>query len=153
MKGESTSAQLDQSPMHLLHRAGQCADSLFQARANDSDLTPRQLAVLEAVANSEGPSQTELVVRTGIDRSTLSDVVRRLQKRRLLQRRRTKDDARAYAIALTDKGRQVLRMVGPIAKLTDEQVLAALTSKQRELLIDALRTIVGAIQLGPSMGG
>jgi DNA-binding MarR family transcriptional regulator len=94
------------------------------------------------------PSQTELVNRTGIDRSTLSDVVRRLQKRRLLQRRRTKDDARAYTVALTDKGRQVLRMIGPIAKQTDEQMLAALPSKQRAQLIDALKSIVEAVQQG-----
>jgi len=112
------------------------------------DLTPRQLAVLDAVADSEGPNQTELVNRTGIDRSTLSDVVRRLQKRRLLQRRRTKDDARAYAIGLTDKGREVLRTARPIAKQTEEQVLAALTSNQRKQLIDALKSIIGAVQQG-----
>jgi MarR family transcriptional regulator, temperature-dependent positive regulator of motility len=152
MKGKLTSDQLNQSPMHLLHRAGQCADSLFEAQAEDSGLTPRQLAVLDAVANSEGPSQTELVTRTGIDRSTLSDVVRRLQKRHLLQRRRTKDDARTYAIALTDKGRQVLCRVEPMAKLTDEQLLGGLTSKQREQFIDALKSIVGAMPHG-SMGG
>jgi hypothetical protein len=57
MKGELTSDQLNQSPMHLLHRAGQCADSLFEAGAKDSDLTARQLAVLDAVANSEGQRQ------------------------------------------------------------------------------------------------
>ena len=146
MKSELTSGQLDQSAMHLLHRAGQSADGLFQAAANDIDLTPRQLAVLEAVAASEGGNQTELVRRTGIDRSTLSDVVRRLQKRRLLQRRRTTDDARAYAIALTDKGHEVLRTIEPIAKRADEQLLAALSRKQREQLIYALQSIIEAMQ-------
>ena len=152
MKSELTSGQLDQSAMHLLHRAGQSADGLFQAAANDIDLTPRQLAVLEAVAASEGGNQTELVRRTGIDRSTLSDVVRRLQKRRLLQRRRTTDDARAYAIVLTDKGREVLRTIEPIAKRADEQLLAALSRKQREQLIHALQSIIEAMQY-PSGGG
>jgi DNA-binding MarR family transcriptional regulator len=47
----------------------------------DGDLTPRQLAVLVTVANNEGLSQTGLVDRTGIDRSTLADIVRRLQPR------------------------------------------------------------------------
>ncbi len=148
MKGELTSDHLQLSPVHLLHRAGQCADSLFKARAKDTDLTPRQLAVLDAVADSEHLSETDLVERTGIDRSTLSDIVRRLQKRRLLQRRRMKDDARAYAVALTDNGRQMLRKLEPIAKRTEEQVLAALTIKQRAQLIDALKSIVAAVQQG-----
>jgi DNA-binding MarR family transcriptional regulator len=152
MKSELTSGPLDQSAMHLLHRAGQSADGLFQAAANDIDLTPRQLAVLEAVAASEGGNQTELVRRTGIDRSTLSDVVRRLQKRRLLQRRRATHDARAYAIVLTDKGREVLRTIEPVAKRADEQLLAALSSKQRAQLINALQSIVEATQ-NPSAGG
>jgi DNA-binding MarR family transcriptional regulator len=145
MKSELTSGQLDQSAMHLLHRASQSADSLFQAGANNIDLTPRQLAVLEAVAIGKDPNQTELTARTGIDRSTLSDIVRRLQKRGLLLRRTT-DDARAYAVALTGKGRQVLRISGPIAKRADEQLLATLTSEQREQLINALQSIVEAMQ-------
>jgi DNA-binding MarR family transcriptional regulator len=51
---------------------------------------------------NEGLSQTGIVARTGIDRSTLADLVRRLQRKGLLQRRRTKDDARAYAVKMGD---------------------------------------------------
>jgi len=60
---------------------------------------------------------------TGIDRSTLADVVRRLSKKGLLQRRRTREDARAYAVKLTDEGRRVLRGAEPLAKQVDERVL------------------------------
>ena len=51
-------------------------------------------------------------------------------------------------MALTDNGRQVLRKLEPIAKRTEEQVLAALTIKQRAQLIDALKSIVAAVQQG-----
>gem|GEM_PF-6584745 len=61
MKRELASVQLAQSPMHLLHRAGQIGDSLFHATTKETDLTPRQLAVLKAVSNTEDPTQTELV--------------------------------------------------------------------------------------------
>src|SRR5438552_7232397 len=86
---------LDQSPTHLVHRVAQCAGDIFDAQMKDSDLTPRQLAVLVIVGSHEGLSQTGIVDRTGIDRSTLADLVRRLQKKGLLQRRRTQKDARA----------------------------------------------------------
>ena len=63
---------LGRSPVHLLHRAEQCAEELFQAEIGDADLTARQLAVLTTVAENEGLSQTGIVERTGIDRSTLA---------------------------------------------------------------------------------
>ena len=107
--------RLERSPIHLLHRAGQCAADIFQAEMETGDLTPRQLAVLVTVAQHEGLSQTQLVERTGIDRSTLADIVRRMLKKGLLQRRRTKEDARAYAVKLTEEGWRVLRRTEPMA--------------------------------------
>lgn len=140
------SDRLHRSPIHLLHRAGQCADDIFHAEMKDDDVTPRQLAVLLTVANNEGLSQTGIVDRTGIDRSTLADVVRRLQKKGLLQRQRTKEYARVYAVKLTDQGRRLLRTAQPIAKRVDERILAALPAKQRQQFIAVLQSIVTILQ-------
>jgi len=134
--------RLDRSPLHLLHRVGQCAADLFASEISESDLTPRQYAVLVTVAGNEGLSQTGLVERTGIDRSTLADIVRRMLKKGLLQRRRTREDARAYAVRLTDEGWRVLKAAEPLVKKVDEQILSALPSKQRAQFIDELRLIV-----------
>ena len=136
--------RLDRSPVHLLHRAGQCASDIFQAEI--ADLTPRQLAVLMTVAGDEGASQTKLVDATGIDRSTLADIVRRLCRKGFLQRRRTREDARAYAIKLTDEGRRVLRSAEPLAKRVDDRVLGALPAGRREAFMAALTSIVEMLQ-------
>jgi DNA-binding MarR family transcriptional regulator len=109
-------------------------------------LTPRQLAVLVTVSNNEGLSQTGLVDRTGIDRSTLADIVRRMQRKGLLQRRRTKEDARAYAVKLTEEGRRILRTAEPLAKRVDDRILDALPGKQRDQFIDGLQAIVDTLQ-------
>ena len=69
-----------------------------------------------------------------------------MQRKGLLQRRRTKEDARAYAVKLTDEGRRVLRSAEPLAKKVDERVLDALPAKQREQFIDDLLSIVDALQ-------
>lgn len=137
---------LDRSPLHLLHRAYQSAGDVFKAEMRIDGLTPRQLAVLVAVAESEGLSQTDVVDRTGIDRSTVAEMVRRMQRKGLVQRRRTREDARAYAVKLTDEGRRVLRTAEPLAKRIDERVLDALPTKQREQFIAGLRTIVTILQ-------
>ena len=124
MAKEPASSRLERSPLHLLHRAGQCAADLFQTELGGDDLTPRQYAVLLTVAMNEGLNQTQLVERTGIDRSTLADVVRRMLKKGMLQRRRTRDDARAYAVKLTDEGARILKTHDPLARRVDERILS-----------------------------
>ncbi len=136
---------LSASPLHLLHRAGQCAGDIFQSEMSSGDVTPRQYAVLVTVAGNEGLSQTQLVDRTGIDRSTLADIVRRMMKKGLLQRRRTKEDARAYAVRLTEEGRKVYESVGPMAHRVDERILDVLPAAQRERFLKDLNVIVEAL--------
>lgn len=109
------------------------------------DLTPRQYAVLITVSLNEGLSQTDLVEKTGIDRSTLADIVRRMLKKGLLQRRRTREDARAYAVKLTDEGWKALKSADPVAKRVDDKILAALPAAQRDRFVQDLNTIVQAL--------
>ncbi len=113
------------SILHLLYRAGQFADELF-AENFGQDLTPRQYEVLKAVLVSDSPSQTYLVDQTGIDPSKLADIVRRLVQRGLLQRRRTRLDARRYATKLTEKGGELLESAEPAVDRTCKHLLAGL---------------------------
>jgi MarR family transcriptional regulator, temperature-dependent positive regulator of motility len=128
--------------LHLLHRAGQCAAEMFQSEVGSDDLTPRQYAILLTVSQNEGLSQTQLVDLTGIDRSTLADVVRRMLKKGLLQRRRTKDDARAYAVKVTEEGARVLKAHDPLARKVDERILSSLPATQRDRFLQDLNAIV-----------
>ena len=148
-----TTGRLDRSPIHLLHRAGQCAGDVFAAEIGDTDLTPRQYAVLHSVSQNEGLSQTDLVQHTGVDRSTLADIVRRMLKKGLLQRRRTKEDARAYAVKLTEEGWRVLKAAEPVVKRVDERILSALPAKQREQLLGDLAAIVATLNAAQNNRG
>lgn len=144
MKRGKTS-DLDRSPIHLLHRAYQAAGDIFQAEVKVDGVTPRQLAALLAIAEHEGLSQADIVDRTGIDRSTVAATIRRLERKGLIQRRRTKEDARAYAVKLTDGGRRALRTARPLANGVDERVLNALEPVRREQFISDLLAIVGSL--------
>ncbi len=135
---------LRRSAIHLIHRAGQCAADIFQDEARRSGLTPRQFVVLLTIAEEEGLTQTDLVERTGIDRSTLADIVARLLARGLIQRRRAKEDARAYAIKLTALGWKGLREAAPSAVAADSRLLEALPPAKREEFLNALDLIVAA---------
>jgi DNA-binding MarR family transcriptional regulator len=145
---EKRGSSAGHSALHLLHRAGQRADELFAEGIGKSDLTPRQYAVLKAVGDTEEPSQTTLVELTGIDRSTLADIVRRLVDRRLLQRRRTRHDARMYAVRLTAPGAAAVRSAEPVAKRTDDRLLAALSAAEKETFVKLLSKVVVLSQDG-----
>ena len=102
-----------------VHRAEQAAALLF-AKNSAAKMTVRQAIVLKAVLDNSGGSQTDLVRATGVDRSTLADIVRRLQRRGWLQRRRTKEDARAYAVQLTPEGHKALQSARQAATKTEK---------------------------------
>jgi DNA-binding MarR family transcriptional regulator len=104
------------------------------------------------VQGQEGLSQTDIVERTGIDRSTLAHIVRRLKDKGLVRRRRTKEDARAYAVRLTGVGRQVLGKVSPIAAGVDRSVQGALPSGRHEAFLIALASIVRTLESGNRAG-
>ena len=138
------SHQLKRSATHLIHRAGQGAADIFQVEALSSGLTPRQFAVLMTIAEQEGLTQTDLVDRTGIDRSTLADIVARLLARGLIHRKRAKEDGRAYAIKLTSQGWKGLRDAEPGAAATDSRLLSVLPPPKRQEFLDILAMIVDA---------
>src|SRR5581483_3832567 len=108
--GKKTEAgrALERSPSHLLHRALQLALDIYAEETGPDAITQRQYAVLSAVASHEGLTQTDLVHATGIDRSTLADLVARMIGKSLLARQRSVADARANTVRLADKGRAVL---------------------------------------------
>jgi DNA-binding MarR family transcriptional regulator len=126
----------------LLHRACQRADSLFtQANAKPA-LTRSQFVVLNAVKQSGGGSQSTLVDATGIDRSSMADLVGRLVKLGWLQRTRSKQDRRAYEVQLTAKGVAVLARAEPAARRTNEALLASLSKEERTQFIVILERIL-----------
>jgi DNA-binding MarR family transcriptional regulator len=127
----------------LLHRACQRADSLFSQAVGKPALTRSQFAVLNAVKQADGGSQSTLVEGTGIDRSSMTDLVARLIKYGWLQRTRAEHDRRAYEVRMTAKGAAVLAAVEPAARKTDNALLAPLSKAERTQFLAALERIVG----------
>jgi DNA-binding MarR family transcriptional regulator len=116
-------AVLDRSPSHLLHRALQRALDIYAEEFGDGAITQRQFAVLAAAEAREGATQADLVRTTGIDRSTLADMARRMIDKGLLERERSTMDARANAVRLTDAGRTALMDAGPRMAAADARLL------------------------------
>lgn len=137
--------ELQKSPGHLLRRAQQYADDLYKSEVGANGPTPRQFAVLHTVAQDEGLSQTDLVRRTGIDRSTLADMIARLTKKGLLARQRTKTDARANAVKLTAAGKKMLSAAENKVMAAEQKALTMLPKTQQGAFLKALQSYAEAL--------
>ncbi|MDX2155460.1 MAG: MarR family winged helix-turn-helix transcriptional regulator [Hyphomicrobiaceae bacterium] len=144
MSQNASSQALSGSLTHLLHRACQVADGVFNEEAGATGLTTRQFAVLVAVAENKDISQTGLVHATGIDRSTVAEIVKRLLKRNLIKRRRTRLDARTYAVRLTEEGEALLSSVAPAARRAEARLASVLNGHDGPVLNEALAHLVAA---------
>lgn len=138
---QEPSFTLATSTTHLLHRAQQIAVDLSAAALATTGLTIRQFAVLAALNDEDGQTQSSLVEVTGIDRSTLADMVARMEKGGMVQRIKSSHDARAKAVSLTDAGRAAFDVSAPVVQAADAELVAQLRKSRRASLLESLITI------------
>ncbi|MGQ3043942.1 MAG: MarR family winged helix-turn-helix transcriptional regulator [Brevundimonas aurantiaca] len=140
---------LGTSPSHLMHRALQLALDIYSEEMGPDGLTQRQFAVLEAASLKAGLTQTELVRMTGIDRSTLADLVTRMTAKGLLERERSTLDARAKAVRLSPEGAARLEAARPLVETADKRIMALLPKGQRDAFLNQLAELAAAADAAP----
>jgi len=137
------------SPSHLIHRALQLALDIYAEETGPDGLTQRQFAVLEAVSHKAGLTQTDLVRATGIDRSTLADLVARMTTKGLLDREKSTIDARAKAVRLSAAGEIALEAARPRVEAADKRIMALLPKGKRDGFLELLGELAGEADAAP----
>lgn len=132
---------LAMSPTHLLYRAQQLAANKSAATLKAAGLTIRQFALLEALNENDGATQSQLVDATAIDRSTLADMVSRMERSGLLRREKSSRDMRANTVHLTEKGDSALETARPAVQAADSEMLDLLPKNRRNSFIGILSLI------------
>src|SRR4051812_44218475 len=138
---------LSESPSYLLKRCAQYFGDLYQNEAGSQELTKQQFTLLSALEHNDGVSQTALVEITGIDRSTLAEMVRRMLEKGLLSRERTEEDQRANAVAISQAGRRSLRAARNAADRAERALLEPLPLLERQKFLKALSQIAQAAEM------
>ena len=138
------SFELAQTPAHLMRLCQQYYGELYAQETGARDLTKQQFTLLCALEHQDGATQTALVETTGIDRSTLAEMVRRMRERGLLSRERTEEDMRANAVAMTQGGRKALKSARAAAERAERMFLEALPAPDRQRFVKLLAVIASA---------
>ncbi len=133
--------QLERSTYHLLKRAAKHAANLHGDKVGKHGLTQRQFAVLIAVDENEGLSQTMLVTLTSIDRSTMADLVGRLIAQGYIRRKRDKTDGRRNVLKMTAAGKRALQTAGPGIASVDRKLTSLIPKEHRKSFRAALKIL------------
>ncbi len=135
--------RLADAPGHLLRRCQQRAVELFMAEVGSQKLTPRQFALLLTISQRPGLTQTELVQRTGIDRSTVGDMLDRLVRRSLVRRRRSGHDQRANTLFILPAGLTAVETAIDAVERAQTRILEPVPDELRPALIVGLKAMAG----------
>jgi DNA-binding MarR family transcriptional regulator len=118
----------------LLAQTHMAARELGNAALAELDLDVREYGALLILTN-EGPlSQHGLGALQRCDRTTMVAIVDHLEALGLVERRRNPADRRAYALETTAAGRRVLTRARSKVQAGERELLAALSTGEREEL-------------------
>jgi DNA-binding MarR family transcriptional regulator len=131
-----------EKPGHLIRRLQQIALALFMEQAKHFDVTPVQYSALIAVENHPRIDQTALCNIIAFDRSTIGDVVGRLERKGLIRRRNGAVDRRTKSLFITPVGRRLLQQIEPAVQSTQRLILSPLKPGERSAFMRMLKQLV-----------
>jgi MarR family transcriptional regulator, lower aerobic nicotinate degradation pathway regulator len=134
--------ELYRKPGHLIRRMQQIAVAIFLEECADFDLTPVQYAALVAIGAHPRIDATRLSALVAFDRSTLGNVIGRLEAKGYIERRPSESDSRAKLLSLTRRGRALLEAATPAVERAQTRMLAPLGAADRRALIGLLAELV-----------
>jgi MarR family transcriptional regulator, lower aerobic nicotinate degradation pathway regulator len=128
-----------QLPGHLIRRVHQVSTAYFAEECGD--LTAVQYAALVAIAAHPGIDATRLSEIIYFDRSTIGDVLDRMEGKGWILRASTPHDRRLKLVKLASAGREVLQQVEPGIRRVQERLLAPLADAEAKTLVRLLAKI------------
>lgn len=134
--------ELLDAPGHLLRRNHQRSLEIFTRHVGD-DVTRQQIALLIALSQRDTSSQRDLVAATGIDKSTLKEMLDRMIARGWVHRERHPIDSRTWAMRITAPGTTVLHERLDRIEAAQREIVAPLSGADQRLFLRCLRTLIG----------
>lgn len=134
-------------PVDLTSAPGYGARRMYQAylaawtRHVDPVLTGPQFAVLSAIRAYPDTDQSSLAGAVALDTSTMADVCRRMERRGLIRRSESSQDARRKLLSLTDAGAEALATTFDRTRALDEALLAHLPEEDRARIAELLNDL------------
>ena len=112
------------------------------AVAGIESVRPAYLGVLMSLWNEDGLNVAELGRRAGVEPSTMTGLLDRMERDRLVVRRADPDDRRAQRIHLTDEGKKVRAPALEVVDRTLDRVLQGVAEDDLARAKEVLRRVL-----------
>ena len=116
----------------------------FQDTVGAHAITPGLFGVLVVIDANPGLKQTTLARAIHLDRSTVVNVIDKLEARRLVSRRQADGDRRSNALWLTAEGKSLLAKLTPLVLAHEERLVADFSQVDRARLARLLQRILNS---------
>jgi DNA-binding MarR family transcriptional regulator len=127
-----------QMPGHLIRRAHQVSTAIFTDECAEFGLTAVQYAALSAIEINPQIDATRLSSLIAFDRSTIGDVLERMEAKGWITRASSARDRRIKRVSLSPEGAALLRAVEPAVRRVQERLLAPLAPHDRDRFMQLL---------------
>ena len=128
----------------LLNRSAQRIREITEEALKPYEITGRHVGVMATIHEKGSVPQNEIGLCMRVDRTSMVDLIDDLEKKGLVERKDSPSDRRAYALALTAKGKEILPKVLKLGLEAERQYLSHLQLKEQKELIQILQKLVKA---------
>jgi DNA-binding MarR family transcriptional regulator len=128
---------------HLIRRAQQRHAALWQEQVS-AEISSVQYAALAILERMPGASQSELGAELDLDRSTIADIVSRLERRGVIERSPHESDRRRYSLRLTAAGLAEVDRLRPRVSEANAKLTEGLSGGELATLRMLLKRILGS---------
>jgi len=139
-----TKPATDQRLLPLLEHLARVGRRAFEGTLEPGGLRPRHLIALKLLSEHGPASQQGLADSLSLDPSNVVGLLNELEERQLITRRRDSADRRRHIVELSPRGQSELCDAYEGLRQIDDDLLSALSRKERALLYDLLVRAVGA---------
>ncbi len=135
-----------------LERVGAVLRSERWSATTALGLNPTQAHVLAFLAgrNAGAIRVKEIAAQLGVSQPTATDSIAALDRKKLIQKTVSADDARSVGVTITQLGRKMLKAIGMSASATEESLAALAPVEETEFLLLLIK-LIRSLQLKGSV--
>ncbi|MBW3090558.1 MarR family winged helix-turn-helix transcriptional regulator [Bifidobacterium miconisargentati] len=137
---------LDNELHFLLLRAFNHSNRRIDAAIRRIGLLPGQPKILECLNERDGRTAKEICAECILDKSTMTGLLTRMERKGLVRRETSKSDRRSYLVFLTEEGRGYARRVADIMAVADATATTGMDDGEQEALREGLRRIIANLE-------
>lgn len=139
-----TRSPLFSRPGFLIRRMHQIHGFLFAEETADFNITPVQYSLLTTLDALGEIDQNTLAIEVGLERSSVAEVMPRLQARGLIDRQQAEYDRRVKLVKLTRQGKRLVVKMASAVQRAHDRTIEHLPPAERDLFMLQLIRLVEA---------